>query len=294
MANIKTRALFRRNFKATITNLDSGKSVDIEGLRIAFKLTKTKKAKGNRANIQIYNMSPTNRGLSVAPNTKEGSPQIILALFGGYGKEAKLLFNGVGTASSEWDAPDWVTKFILTDSNSLSTPPFEKAYSKGAPLDTIIDDLLNALQIPTGIVQLTGISLKHSRSFSGPPDYALEELASTYGFIFDIQDGKTNILQPGFLSLRSVITISKDTGMIRTPYWEGSIVKVRCLIIPEITPNSVVSIETTDTKVVGQYTVVKVGSTGDNWGDNAFMDLELEPRELEALYGTLPGVELLV
>jgi len=155
----ENRQLFKRNFKATITNLASGKSVTITDLRIAFKLTKTKKSKGNRAAIQIYNMSPANRGLTLALNTKSGNPQTRVALFGGYGEESKLLFNGIGLAATEWDAPDWISKFVLTDSLSLTTRPFEVGYRRGTPIDSIIGDLLKAIGLPTGVIQKLGTSL---------------------------------------------------------------------------------------------------------------------------------------
>ena len=45
-----------------------------------------------------------------------------------------------------------------------------------------------------------------------------------------------------------------------------------CLIIPEIVPNSIVSLQVPDTSLVGFYTVAKVMAKGDNWGNDTVQD----------------------
>ncbi len=284
------RQLFKRNFQASITNLSIGKKIDIEGLRITFKITKTNKARGNTATCAIYNLSPINRKTILTPNTKSGAPQTKIEIRAGYGTESKLIFTGVGTASTQWDAPNYVSTVVANDSFGISSAPFENIYPKNYLVDTIIDDLIRAVGLPRGTVEKIGAALKQSRSFSGMAESQFEDLASTYGFTFDIQNGKVNVFFGRNREKRSKVFLGKDSGMIGSPYWDGSIVKVRSLIIAEILPNNLVTLEVEDVQLAGQYTVLKVVIKGDNWGSNAVMEIELAPRGLESFYDNLLDV----
>lgn len=285
------KVLFKRNFKATIQNLSIDKQITVEGLRISFKITKTKKAKGNKATLEIFNLAPINREIILAPATKSGSPQVVVSIFAGYGEESQLVFRGVGTTTTEWSPPDYNSKFFLTDATSLPSAPMDTAYPKNYSVDVIIDDLIKAVGHPRGIIDKIGVALKKSRSFTEQAEDELVALGSTYGFTFDIQNQKTNILLGSNRAARVNTFLGKNSGMVGSPYWQGSIVKVRCLIIPEIEPNSLVTLEVEDTQLKGTYTVAKVVIKGDNFGSDALMDIEMEPRGLESVYNFLPGIE---
>jgi hypothetical protein len=287
---VTERLLFKRNFNASIVNLNTGSTIDVLDLRIAFKITKTNSDKGSKALVEIYNLSPLNREKVLSPNTKTGSPQVEVSLYGGYGTDSKLLFKGVGTAASEWSPPDYVTKFTVTDAVAVSSDPFSKEYPKQTSIDVIIDDLLKNIKLPRGVIQKVGFSIPTSRSFSGQPETILSGLASNWGFVFDIQNGFVNIYF-GNTAPRKLVTLSKDTGLVAKPYWEGSIVKARSLVIPEIVPNGLVELDIRNVSLKGRYTVAKVVAKGDNWKASTYMDLELEPRGLEPIYQTLTGVE---
>lgn len=285
--------LFKRVYKLVVTNLTNNETYTFENLKIGFKITKTKKARGNKAILEAYNISPERRGSISAKSTKDGEPQIRCALYGGFDKEPKLLFNGTGLSSTKWASPDYITTFTLTDDavSAITTDIFEFAYDKGTSIDTIISDMLGVLGLPTGRLDTIGSSLKRSRSFSGPPTEKLEELASTYGFRFDVQNGRASIIKEGSSDFDDVVVnLNKDSGLIGKPYWEGSIVKASCLVLPEIVPNSIVYIGVKDREIVGPYSVAKMQIKGDNWAGSATMDLELEPRDLVGTYETLIGV----
>jgi len=284
--------LFRRSYVLKITNLITNKEVTIDKLRCSFKTTKANSAKENKANIAVYNLSPANRSALAALDTKEGTPQIQVELFAGYGGKTTLLFKGTGNSSTEWKAPNYVTVLNASDGVTyVANTVFNKAYPKLTSVDTIIQAVLGASPLPQGYIFKTGKALSKSRSLSGTVDKVLDDLGNDFGFVYEVDNEKNNIY-PATQAIRNVgITkLSGRTGMIGSPYRSGSIVKVRCLIIPEITPNSLVELDALEKSLGGTYLVSRVVTKGDNYGPDWFMDLELDPYSSMAAYLTLPGI----
>lgn len=282
--------LFKRNYVLKITNLITNRTITVSKLRCTFKVSKSNSATENKASISVYNLSPENRNSLATLDTEEGTPQVQVELFAGYGTEATLLFRGTGSAYTDWKAPNYITVLNVSDGVVYVTnTTFNKAYPKLTSVDVIIQDVLKASPLPPGYIFKTLSSLKKGRSFSGTVAKVLEDLGNDFGFVYEVNNEINNIYS-SINDIRNVslTTLSGKTGMLGSPRREGSIIKVRCLLIPEIIPNSLVEIDGLDVLIRGTYLVARVTTRGDNYGSDWFMNLELNLHKTMPKFLTLP------
>ena len=284
--------LFKRNYSLTITNLLSSQAITVDKLRCTFKLLKTNSAKANNASINVFNLSPASRKALTVLDTTEGTPQVQVALSAGYGSSATLLFKGTGSSYTDWKAPNYITVLSISDGVVfVANTVFNKAYPKLTSVDVIVQDVLKVSALPKGNIFKTGKALSKGRSFSGTVDKILDDLGNDFGFVYEVNNEINNIFS-STQALRNVaiVKLSGKTGMIGSPYKKGNVVKVKCLIIPEITPNSLIDLFCEDVNLRGTYLVSRVVTKGDNYGPDWWMSLELDPYSTMPSFLTLPGI----
>lgn len=270
---------FGRTATVLATNLVDGTQIKITGLRITFNITKGDKAGENKAQITVLNLSRASRELLQSQVTEGGTPQTQVELRVGYqsSEEEKLLFRGIGETVSTFKAPDWETKIVAEDGvKKIKEATFEKKFPAGTSLQAIVDDLLKAAGITTAISVPIISTIPRALAFSGDPLKSIQDLQSTYKFDFDIQDEEA-VVRPKNTSESAPIitTLSKSTGLIRSPRVKGDLVLVDALCDGNLKPSNYVKLETNEPGLSGRYLIKKGTYKGDNWGGDWIASLEL-------------------
>jgi hypothetical protein len=269
--------------EATIINtvLKENNSIDVTGLRFTFNISKKGKTDENQATIKIYNMSPESRKLCETVTTKLGGGQTHIELRVGYGTKDKpvVIFRGLSNVVNTYTTPDWITEFRGLDGSSQYRDfEFEKSYPAGTAISTIVKDIADASGTKvTTTDKIEGV-LPRGRALSGPAKNTIENLQSKYGFEFDVQDEET-VVGSGKSKIqdKATVTLARYSGMIGEPQIKGAIVLVSCLLNPAIRPGAIIFLDSLkQDKVTGNYLCKKVNTTGDSWGGQWTMTLELE------------------
>ena len=271
--------------EAIIKNLVTGKTIVVRDLRMVFKIKrKAKKSdtSSNIADIEIYNLSPESRKIVETIRTKKGDPQTSIELKVGYTSGTPTtIFKGKCDVQSAYKEPNWVTTFRGEDGTVEFKYSFEKKYSKGTPIGTIVSDIATS----SGITSNTKISLpdklKKSRTFSGPPLGIIKKLQDTYNFVFDIQDEGTIVRSNKYkVDAKYLIKVDYKRGLLGQPMRKGNIVIINMLINPLVRPNSFIDLQSqNNSSLNGKYSIQRVSTVGDSYSGPWTMTVEMIDSE---------------
>lgn len=208
------------NRKAIVTmGPKGGQGVRIEGLRVAFDITKTNKKSANNAKVMIYNLNESNKSLL---KTKEN---LSLTLEVGYGlNNVDLLFTGdIVRSSTQRSGADFISTIEVDDGDeALTTATLDKSYVAGTNEKTIIEDALQAMK-DTGQVIIGSIAtLKDSIAqngftASGLASDIVNGLAKKQDHDFSVQDNETQLLKADKDTGEEAIVLTPSTGLIGSP-----------------------------------------------------------------------------
>lgn len=282
---------FKRIATATITNLQTEKQIEVEGLRITFSIKKKRKSDENEATISIFNLNTLSRGAIQSDETDSGDGQTLIELSAGYAdSQPAVLFKGIGKVVSEWVEPNWVSKVEATDgATQMNSLIFEKQYVAGMPVSQIVVDIIEASGLTVGrLVPPPGV-LPRTRTFSGPPATILGSLASTYNFTIDIQNEEASTQIPG-TPTGDLVLLSIDTGLIGIPVKRGTVVECQSVINPSLIPGNSVTLLTPTSGLSGFYLLKSVDIEGDSWSGPWTMKLQMEVPSIGLPANLDPGV----
>lgn len=220
--------LFNRFARLILTDLE-GIILQIDNLRVSFEIDKNSSANPNTATVNVYNMNPEHRGFS------EGADH--MQLFVGYigvnrDQELKLVFTGnIKRVKTEKNDKDFITKFENGDGErALTEVNFNKTYQ--APnmpsVKQIITDIGNEMIKGTqGVIKvaLNQNNIKidnkakylNSVSFSGLAKKHMDQITSSQGAQFSIQDEEIHVMQPTGGITSEIVFLSEKTGLIGIP-----------------------------------------------------------------------------
>lgn len=276
---------YRRSVSITCTDTSATNpltnSIKVEGLRVTFDIKKGPKVKTNKAKIKVYNMSEDSRGFVQTPVDDIKLPTLQVQVDAGYNFDEKIVFLGRASVASSWEPPNWVTTFEATDGDvQWDLFQYEKKFPKGTPIATVLNDILTQSGLKLGKITPINGFLKKSRTFSGPPLHIIQDLQSTYGFAFDVQDERIRLV-PGGASIvdSTLIQLNSFSGMINSPRVKDNLVVVDMLLNPDVKPGTFISLTSTETALSGLYLVLKMSIKGDNWGSSWMASLEMQSFE---------------
>lgn len=280
-----------RTASLTITNRVTGRSVNVNTLRVVFQIKKSPKQDGNRAKIEIYNLSPESRELINTSVDDKGDPQTHVELRVGYRDSTEgIIFRGGCEVMSTYKPPNWVTTLLGEDGTSQFKYVFEKTYSKGTPVFTVVKEIAEASGIEKfRLLPMTDL-LKKTRTFSGPPLKIISSLQKTYGFTFDIQDEGVIIRSNKYgLDPRYLVKMDAASGLLGEPRTRGDLVVIDTLINPDIRPNSYINLVSGNAALNGVYIIQRVDSTGDSYSGAWTMTVEMLPTSTPEKISTKEG-----
>lgn len=263
---------------------------------------------GNQGEITIYNLSDqSSKILSRLAGSKS-----FIELRGGYRDEPlRTLFRGnIQTVEDKFDGVDRRTKIEVSDGgafvqNQLSS----RAYPKGTPIDDIVDDLLQDLALPRGVIYRLGpdvVTTKPTVLYGRSADQ-LKRILITFDYTVNIQDMFVNVISKKIDSvvnsaadfsnivdtdqakIPTVINVTASSGLISSPSFIGDFsdlspgetkeqsssgVKFRMLLTGEIIPNNIIQLVSKN--IAGLFRVLKVTHRGSFEGDEWETEVEAE------------------
>lgn len=253
--------------------------VEVQGLRVSFKVKKTLKKEPNEAEVKIYNLSPAHR----TALQKKGEPFLLEA---GYGTDLRHVFTGdIRFGDSVREGPDWVTKIQSGDGErAYKFATISETFGKNTPVRSVAGRVLNAMGIDSkqAVDSLKTLAGQFVRGYvaHGKASVELDQLLKGTGLNWSIQDGRVQILGDGAAAAGEALVLSSATGLIGspehgTPENEGDspVLKVKSLLQPQLKPGGVVRMDSLNVK--GDFRVETITHQGDTFGQDWYSDMEL-------------------
>lgn len=268
---------YKRSYSLKITGQTSG--LTIEGLRVAFEVTKDLQGAPNLGRFQIYNLSGQSRAKIETEFDR-------LTLNVGYENNVKLLFDGdIKNVLHARTGEDSITTIFAGDGQK----DFEQTYTSftlgdGAKLGDVINRITTDL---TGNIAdvIQGVNLDQDKllglTLADQSSKLLDSLAKEFGFDWSIQNRQINIIAKDDV-IPQEFKISAGTGMIGSPSVTEIGADVTFLINPEILPGRILNVESVGADVnygnlffravprtqgTGRYKIVKINYVGDTHSD---------------------------
>ena len=262
-----------------------GEGVKINGLKIAFTIEKTDKPESNTAKVEIYNLSKeTHDKICVAGNH--------CTLKAGYADETitAILFGDVVKGTRKKSGPDYITEIEVKDGRvSVMAGQVSVSYAKDTDALTIVQDLIDAIGLPSKGTELIPSDSKYSGAFSdiGQAADILRKVLNKYELRYTIQNEMIYILKDGEAAESTGLRLTSETGLLTIPQsvsdktaetdttkdavnkWE-----FRTMLFPQLIPGAACKVESSS--ITTEMKVTKAKFQGDNWLSDFCIDIEAE------------------
>lgn len=253
-----------------------------ELLKLVFSVERSLTKSANTAEISVHNLAEQTRA-------KLSEKAIETTLEVGYSGRLTTIFRGkLEAAKNKRTETEWISTFQATDGGkelrqSRVNISFKGGISVHEAFNRVVDSLGLGLgnakeKMAAGNIRGAFQEFGNGVVLSGNSKQKLTELARAFGYDWSVQDGQVQLLSPtDAIEPGDAIVLNSDTGMVGSPEsGEKGIVEVRALLIPQLIPGRVVSLQSRD--ITGFYRVERVVFSGDTWGQDWYADLELKPR----------------
>jgi hypothetical protein len=262
-----------------------GEGVKINGLKIAFEIEKTDKPETNTAKISIYNLSKeTHDKICVAENH--------CTLKAGYADETitAILFGDVVKGFRKKSGTDYVTEIEVKDGRvAVMAGQVSLSYAKDTDALTIVQDLIDAIGLPSKGTELIPSDAKYPGAFSdiGQAADILRKVLNKYDLRYTIQNEMIYILKDGEPSESTGLRLTTETGLLTIPQpisdkteetdttqeaankWS-----FRTMLFPQLIPGVACKVESST--ITTEMKITKAKFTGDNWLADFAIDIEAE------------------
>ena len=262
-----------------------GEGVKINGLKISFDIEKTDKPETNSARIEIFNLSKeTHDKICVAGNH--------CTLKAGYLDEAiaAILFGDVVKGIRKKADTDYITEIEVKDGRvSVMAGQVSVSYARDTDALTIVQDMIDALGLPSKGTELIPADAKYPGAFAGIGQAAdiLREVLNKYELRYTIQNEMVYILKDDEASESTGLRLSPETGLLTMPQpvsdktqetdttaeapnkWE-----FRTMLFPQLIPGAACKVESSN--ITTEMKVTRAKFRGDNWISDFSIDIEAE------------------
>jgi len=222
----------------------TGQKTIIKDLDMEFDILATSDSKPNTATITVFNLNETNRSLF-------SEDTLGVEYYAGYGDDIGIIFQG------SWDPEnsvvhhvkegvDWVTTFQTGDGfKEFMNSFFDKTYSAGTPVKTILSDVAAVLGLPVFLDFDDGIQMIHGGWYSGKAKDVLDDVVADYGLSWSIQWGTVEVVAKGSPPSNDsqAILLTPSTGLVGRPTITEKGVECQTLMIYTIRPTRLIKIE---------------------------------------------------
>lgn len=277
--------LFQRVCKLVVGKPNQEELVFDQSFRITFEIKKSITSASKLSKIEIYNLSRDTRDRLrdiISRNADlavQGQAQLIAYLYAGYEENTglELLYSAnITNIYSRREPPDVITTVTCADNAVVFKNTFvAESHSEGVSTKEIAESLASKLgmTIDDSSNVPTHINLAHGYSFVGSAKVGVNKLMKQIKCNWTTENGKIRIHPIGGYTNDSIVVISSDSGMIKSPERiesqgtdsENGKIKhgwrVTSLLEPKLLPGRRVKIESE--AVNGIYIVDSVEHKGD-------------------------------
>lgn len=267
--------------------LGADEGVSIEGLRIVFKIEKSRASFVNNGLITVYNLSHATR-----QQIEEEFYRVVLEV--GHGEVTNRLFIGdIRNVFHRREGADIATDIYVGDGDlDFQTGTTNKVIPEGTSLKDYISGLVGEFKgLGEGLMQdIPDDITEWPTTVIGNIKDELDKVTKANGLVWSIQDNLVEVLPVrGFVD--SPVVISQENGMLGSPVVTNEGVNVVVLLDPTLLPNRKVKVlsEYTDNNLTdlnfqkrdtdlggGEYVINNITFTGDNRGGEFSAALECQ------------------
>jgi hypothetical protein len=276
---VKTPGDFK-NVTTEVIEIDGGVAQrrGAAGMRVAFKITKSRKKEPNSSEIAVTNL---------APNTRSSLQQkgVRVLLEAGYRDTgvSRIFTGDVRTVDHVSEGPDVTTKLALGDGHrSWKYARVAESFAPGTPKAEVLRSLGRATGLDLGNLeeQARGIrgTLDQGFAVCGPTSRALDLFLASIGKEWSVQDGALQILNPyEHVELPGIPDITEGSGLIGSPEMgsppekgKPALIKIKSLLIP-VKPGGRIKLKSR--RYDGYVTIHACTFTGDTHGGDWYTEI---------------------
>jgi hypothetical protein len=243
-------------------------------LRVAFRIRHSRDRTMNSAAITAYNLTTQ----SVSALDTAGA---IVRLFAGY-DVPRLLFEGnpqnIGVRSQK-QGPDRITTIECADGLiALGTKRIAISSATQMSIGEVLAEVETQLGLPLGAITIGNADGRYplGTTVSGRPAYVLDQLASSLGADWWVQDGRLYfVLRASPISGTALLASSAQGTLIGSPTKTKEGVEITTLLDPSMRPGRLVRLEA-DT-MSGDFVAQVVEMIGDSWGGPWYSKITAKP-----------------
>lgn len=186
-----------------------------EGFDLDFTVVKTNTSEPNKCELTLYNLAEESRAFLLGDG-------LDLILEAGYseGEGLRVIFRGnVDLVTHDTVSETFTTKIQALDGKRARARRLSKSYSPGTSRTVIVNDLLAALGVPQGNVDLSALTGQRveGQLISGRAGDYLDQLLASAGLVWSIQDGVVRVYPEGSTVGGLGPLISPDTILVGAP-----------------------------------------------------------------------------
>lgn len=270
-------ALYRRVARVTVGE------VQVEALRIQFRVVKTLRPEPNTAEVSISNLSADTRRKMVTADV----PVRIEAGYenGGESTVGQLFLGDMRFGGHTREGADWVTKLQAGDGEkTFRGARINESFAKGVRKAKVLESVTKAMKVDfkAAIAKFKSDGFKAGMdefakgiSLNGSASKELTKILEAAGYSWSIQDGEVQVLGAKE-TVGEGVHLSPETGLVGSPESSSDgYVKVKSLLQPELRPGRLVQLDSASFK--GSYRIDRAEFRGDTHGADWYAELELVP-----------------
>lgn len=265
--------LWNRAVRVVVDNI----LIESGSLRVGFSVSKNLKSEPNKANIKLFNLSPSHR-----QQLEAKLDGVAVTIEAGYhpnpdaAPETSRIFLGtLRTSTSVREGADIVTGLESSDGQKqVSTSRISKSFARGTTTDAVFRDLAKGIGVGEGNLEkaLGAIKSKFSGAGNvfpggtvlyGSAAKEMSRICTSLDLEWSIQDGKLQIFERGKALEAKAIVLSKDSGMIDSPTVDNKgVLTIKTLMIPDVFPGRALVLK--GERLEGQYRIEETTHAGDS------------------------------
>lgn len=229
-----------KNTTTEILEIDGGKTDDDLGMRVVFKITKSRKKEPNNSEITITNLAQSTR----SNLQKKGVRVLLEAGYKDIGVN-RYFFGDVRSIDHVRKDADWDTIMKLGDGErAWKYARVYESFAPGTPKASVLRTLAERMGLELGNIaqqapSLVSGSFDQGWAAAGSAVRAFDKLVKGQGLEWSVQDGQVQLLEVGGHLELPIPEISPDSGLVESPEMgspatkgKPALVKFKCLLTP--------------------------------------------------------------
>lgn len=282
--------LFNRTASVSVGQ-DGKEGLLVEKLRIDFEVVKTETSESNRATIKVSNLTEETRNKIRADQDQNA---ILKAGYTDATGEEVIFIGRISNVTHNTVPPNFLTEITCEDGMRVFREKrVSLSFSAGSTIKQAIAKVIEALAIPEkrplALVPFEDKPFNNGYAFEGYAKEAMDELASSAGVDWSVQNGEIKIVPRERTDGSVAIRLTPETGLLGSPRrikeqdkestkkdetfngWE-----IDALLQPRAEPGGVIELETEVVSPATQFKIVEVSHRGDTHGQTWKSNIRLK------------------